>query len=302
MKLEYLKKLLESKTYNGESVIFNTYTNCEFLIHQYIHDIITKHGYEYMFVEEVMDIPVEVNNFLNVGNDKYLYVCYTDNDKELRRIQNLKSTILVYTGKKLKDFEDIEDYVVDIPKLNDNQIKDYVYSRGVGINSKNLDYLIQITNGDLYRLEKELDRLELFEEQIRNSVFEKFVSDNVFGDLENYNSFNLIEAIMKRQSQKALKIFQELKDKGVNDMGLLTLLYNNVRNVIKIQLSPNPTPENTGLNSNQFWAIKKNTVGYYSKDDLLYIFGLLTDMDRKIKTGEIPTDKSFEYILSKILR
>ena len=115
-------------------------------------------------------------------------------------------------------------------------------------------------------------------------------------------TFNLIEAIMKRQSQKALKIFQELKDKGINDMGLLTLLYNNVRNVIKIQLSPNPTPENTGLKSNQFWAIKKNTVGYYSKDDLLYIFGLLTDMDRKIKTGEIPTDKSFEYILSKILR
>ena len=124
----------------------------------------------------------------------------------------------------------------------------------------------------------------------------------MFSDLSTYNSFGLIDAVVKRKKSEALKIFHELSSLGLNEMGVLTLLYNNFRNIIKIQLSPNPTPENTGLKSNQFWAIKKNNVGYYHKDELLYIFGLLTSMDRKIKTGYMPTSKSIEYVLINILK
>lgn len=302
MKLEELKQLIESNNYDGESIIFNNYDNCPFIVHQYIHDIISKNNFKLMNVKDVNDIPIKRTNFLSFVDNNCFYVCYIDNQDELRNIINFKNSVLIYTGKKLKDVLDIEEYIVNIPKLETWQITDYVYTRGCGVDKQDLDYLINLSNSDLFRLEKELDKIELFDEINRKEIFKQFLKDGIFSDLSVYNSFNLIDAIVKKKKTDAFRIFNSLNNLGLNEMGILTLLYNNFRNIIKIQLSPNPTPENTGLKSNQFWAIKKNNIGYYHKEELLYIFNLLVDMDRKIKTGYIPVNKSVEYILINILK
>ncbi len=301
MKLEELKQLIESGNYNGESIIINNYDNCPFLVHQYIHDIVLKQNLKIVNVKDVKDIPIKNNNFLSLDEDCF-YVCYVDNPDELRNIVYIKNSFLIYTGKKLKDVLDIEEYIVDIPKLESWQINDYVYSRGSGVDKQDLDYLINLSNSDLFRLEKELDKIEIFDEINRKEIFKQFLKNGIFSDLSTYNSFSLIDAVVKRKKADAFRIFNNLNSLGLNEMGILTLLYNNFRNIIKIQLSPNPTPENTGIKSNQFWAIKKNNIGYYHKEELLYIFNLLVDMDRKIKTGYIPVNKSVEYILINILK
>ena len=301
MKIEELKQIIESNSYNGESFIFTDIDNCQFLVHQYIHDLIIKNNFILVNVNSISEIPISTNNFLSVIDNNYFYVYYTDNSDELRAIVNLKNCVIVYTGKKLKNILDIENYIVSIPKLEKWQIKDYVYSRAKGVDSKDLDYLLELTEYDLWRLEKELDKIEIFDEQYRKEIFKQFIKNGIFNDLIPYNTFNLIDSVVKRQSSRALEIYEKLKEIDTNNMGIISLLYNNFRNIIKIQLSPNPTPENTGLKSNQFWAIKKNNIGYYYKEELLYIFGLLVDMDKKIKTGEIEASKSVEYLLVKIL-
>lgn len=302
MKLEELKQLIELNNYGGESIIFNNYDNCPFIVHQYIHDIISKNNFKLMNVKDINDIPIKKTNFLSFVDSNCFYVCYIDNQDELRNIINFKNSVLIYTGKKLKDVLDIEEYIVNIPKLETWQITDYVYTRGLGVDKQNLDYLINLSNSDLFRLEKELDKIEIFDEINRKEIFKQFLKNGIFSDLSTYNSFNLIDAVVKRKKAEAFRIFNNLNSLGLNEMGILTLLYNNFRNIIKIQLSPNPTPENTGIKSNQFWAIKKNNIGYYHKEELLYIFNLLVDMDRKIKTGYIPVNKSVEYILINILK
>ena len=302
MKLKDLKEILESKKYAGEVIIFNNYANCDFLVHQYIHNIIETNKFNRIITNSVLDVPVDNGNFLSVKNDNDFYICYSDSESELKHALNISNCAIIYTGNKLNDIDSVKDLIVDIPKLTDNQIKDYVYSRGEGVSDECLDYLIGVSGGDLFRLEKELDKITIFDEKKRDSIFKIFMKDNAFSDISNTNTFNLIDAIVKRKTQTAIKIYHELENSGMNEMGIISLLYNNIRNIIKIQLSPNPTPENTGLKPNQFWAVKKNNINYYHKDDLLYIFGLLTDMDKKIKTGEIPIDKSIDYLLVHILR
>ena len=300
MNLEELKYKIETNNYNGESFIINNYDNCPFLVHQYIQDIVKHNGFEFMFPEDLSQVQGKSSNFLSTPISNYFYVYYTDDDKELRNIENVTNCCIVYTGKKLKDTLDIDNYIINIPKIEDWQIKDYVYTRGKGVNQKSLDYLINLSKNDLWRLEKELDKIEIFDEKYRDGLFNQFVKENVFSDLSEFDSFKLIDAIVKRNPKKAFEIYYDLNKFGLNKMGVIMLLYNNFRNIIKIQLSPQPTPENTGLKSNQFWAIKKNNVGFYHKNELLYIFWLITDMDRKIKTGEIPTELSVEYLLIKI--
>lgn len=301
MNLEELKNLIEQNKYNGESFIFNEVDNCSFLVHQYIHDLVLKNNFQLVNVKSITEIPFNTNNFLSVIDDNYFYIYYTEKVDELRSIVNFKNCCIVYIGKKLKDVLDIEEYIINIPKIEKWQIKDYVYSRGKGIDNKDLDYLLELTDFDLWRLEKELDKIEIFDEQYRKEIFKQFIKNGVFDDLTTYNTFNFTDAIVKRQKIKVFEIYHKLQEIGMNYMGVITLLYNNFRNIIKIQLSPNPTPENTGIKTNQFWVIKKNNIGYYHKDELMHIFDLLTKIDKQIKTGEIEADKSIEYLLVNIL-
>lgn len=301
MKIEELKTLIEQSRYNGESFIFNEIDNCPFLVHQYIHDLLLKNNLQLIRADSINEVPINTNNFLSAIDNNYFHLYNTESAEELRNIVNLKNCCIIYVGKKLKDVLDIEEYIINIPKIEKWQIKDYVYSRGAGVDVKDLDCLLDLTDYDLWRLEKELDKIEIFDEQHRKEIFKQFMQNGIFDDLTTYNTFNFIEAVTKRQKVKALEIYHKLQEAGLNYMGVIALLYNNFRNIIKIQLSPNPSPESTGLKPNQFWAIKKNNAGYYYKDELLHIFNLLTKIDKQIKTGEIEVDKSLDYLLVNIL-
>ena len=67
-----------------------------------------------------------------------------------------------------------------------------------------------------------------------------------------------------------------------------------------VQLNSNPTPENTGLDGKQLYAIKK-IPRVYSATQLVDIYTMLLDVDRQIKSGELPTDILIDYLITKIL-
>ena len=97
------------------------------------------------------------------------------------------------------------------------------------------------------------------------------------------------------------KIYKEIDKIDIEPIGLVTVLLNNFRNIIKIQLANNPTAESCGMKPNQFWAIK-HSCGLYTKEQLLSIFNFLTEIDKKIKTGMIPVDSFLiDYIVINIL-
>ena len=62
----------------------------------------------------------------------------------------------------------------------------------------------------------------------------------------------------------------------------------------------NPTPESLGMSWGQFNAIKHNC-GYYSAAQLINILKLISDMDRRIKSGEFPTNIMRDYLILSIL-
>ena len=59
------------------------------------------------------------------------------------------------------------------------------------------------------------------------------------------------------------KLYAELNKIDVEPLGLVKLLYDNLKVIISIQLDPNTTAESIGIASNRFWAIKKNNCGFY---------------------------------------
>lgn len=70
--------------------------------------------------------------------------------------------------------------------------------------------------------------------------------------------------------------------------------------MIMVQTSSNPTPETTGLDSKTLYAIKKLPRSY-TPEQLVKIYTTLLDIDRQIKTGELPVELTIDYMLVKIL-
>ena len=205
--------------------------------------------------------------------------------------------------KKVEDKQSLkvfEEYILKLPKLEEWQIKDYVYSFIEGVDRKNLDWLIAAANKDIYRLENEIDKFRLFEPNEQKFLFNDMVSDGAFHDLSNFNVFNITNALTSKDYDMLKMALKEIESFDAEPFGVVTLLYQGFRKLIQVWLAKNPTTENTGLKSNVIWAINKQK-RVYSKEQLIKAFLLLAGIDKELKTGNIDIKWLIDYLVCRIL-
>lgn len=235
--------------------------------------------------------------------DKLLYVCRMDEFDFLSVSLSYvdKNNLILVVKKALTDGSPYEARTVRVPKLESWQIKDYMYSRVEGVERKQLDWLQELCGNNIERIKEELDKITLFSKSEQQRMFTMFVKDKVFGDLSLYNIFNFSNAILDHNIPELTRIWAELKNIDVEPLGLVTVLCNNIRNIIKIQLSNRPTAESVGMSPKQFYAVSHNC-NKYTKDQLISMFLMLTDIDRGLKSGTMPAELILDYIVLNILK
>ena len=299
MTLKDLKTSLETKTYKKESIIF--IAEDKFIPLQYIEEI-RKLGYELVYKENIESLIASSNDIFKntekIKEDNLIYIIITDT---LSYFEDIDDSVIIVTKKVEKSIKTTyADIIIEIPSLEDWQIKDMVYSYCKGVEPKHLDWLIKCCNSDVNRLYQECLKLKLFKETERAFLFNEMLKENAFEDLASNTIFNLTNALLKKDIHKLSEIYSEIDNIDINEFGLLTILYNNFLNVVNIQLGINPTPEKLNLKPNQFNAIKYNC-GYYNKEQLLKILKFLGNIDLKVKAGELPVSIMRDYIILKIL-
>lgn len=301
MDLKILKQLLEKGEAPDIFLIFK-YDDNDFLPKQYIDNIKKSLKLEVQYVDNIDEIVQGSNDIFGTLMGSGLRVYETDFfDADIHSLRD-EHNLIVVCKRISKECENLfKDNVVVFPKLEMWQIKDYVYSLVEGIDKKKLNHLIDICKNDIYRIDKELSKLKLFTEQERKYVYDKFVEDGVFDDLSEHNIFDFTNAILKKDIPSLTSLYKELEKIDVEPLGLVTILYNNLKNIVMIQLNPAATAESLGIASNRFWAIKKNNCGFYNKEQLLHAYEVITSIDRKLKTGEITSDLIIDYIICQIL-
>lgn len=196
----------------------------------------------------------------------------------------------VYCKTVSKDIRTTIESIIELPKLEKWQIIDYISSKSnIELNQAEKLYLAY---SDIYKLDIESEKL---------CIFNKNVFDLLNDQLEqtSYELFDLTNAILQRDLIQ-LKLLYKSNIK-VDTFILLSVLIKNFKQVIDIQLSKNASAESLGISGKQFWAIKKYNCNKYSRDELLYIYELLTSLDLKIKTGQIDTNIIQDYIVFKII-
>ena len=296
MKLQELKYELEhSSNFKDNLFIIFKYSDNDFLAKQYINQIAKLKQLPVVFIDKI-----EFNkskDLFNINETPDQIRIFETNIFELDDVQLFSEQNLFVICKKITNEKLFEQNTINLPKLEKWQISDYVYSIANGVPEKDLDYLIELCNYDIYRLEQELKKLKIFDEKEQNYVFQSLKQDDAFNDLSNYSIFNFTNALLKKDKAQLLSIYKEIDRIDIEPVGLITVLYNNLKNIIKIQLARNPSPETTNIDKKQFYAIQKYSCGFYTPQQLIQLFLKITDLDRQFKSGYISVNYIIDYIL-----
>ena len=304
MTIQELKTQIEAGKVTDELIILKD-TEDNFISNQYIKAISRVKKQKINYVDSIDELLADSSSLFSMFQEKddtclnvlksevFIWV-----DPRIARLTNLIIVVSKFSDKAIE--KQFEKYVVTVPKIEEWMLKDYVYSITEGVAHKDLDWLMQLCGTNYARLQQELDKVSLFREDERRYLFDDLIRDGAFDDLSSYSIFNFTNAVTSKDLAAIKSVYKELSRMDVNEFGLLTILLKNFKNIIMVQLNSNPTPENTGLDGKQLYTIKK-IPRVYSATQLVDIYTMLLDVDRQIKSGELPTDILIDYLITKIL-
>lgn len=134
-----------------------------------------------------------------------------------------------------------------------------------------------------------------------NEAFEKLLIDGTIYQPPKDAIFDFVDAVLRHEVNKSFNLLQECYDVGEATMVMLSVLFNNTKNVLQVQACENSdVAKSTGLSN---WDIKlaKEKLGYYDDDYLVYMLRQIQRVESGIKQGKLDEDVAMQYLLAIIL-
>lgn len=294
MTLEELKTNILSSKLDDSALVFK-YTDNMYLAKEYLNKISQIKKLKLYEVEDFSAFLSSQKNIIFNDNSDYLYFYITDNfTVEDSTIENLKNIIIICKNTSVKNS-------VTFPKLEDWMIKDYIKVNCCGLDESTIDLLYNLSNGDIYRIKNEIDKLKLFDANDQMNILYKFIADNEFADTITTDIFNLTNAILKKDRSKLLAVLPALNFSEIKPYAIVTLLIKNFKNLIDVQ-SSSASPKTLNMSEKQFKAIQYNSK-LYGKHEIINKYQFLLNFDYNIKNGylDIPENYIIDYIICNIV-
>ena len=282
-----LKINIENKTLSDSPMIWKITDSSSLLItNQYFHEIANFKNLEIKLIDTTDEIPD--TGFIE---DTNLYIIKT---KEFNSpLDNFKNCIVICEKTNLD--------CIKIPKLEKWQLDDFVTGKLPGINKNELLWLSNEYGDNYFGFINEIEKLSLFNKPEQAEVFNLLKNSGEFKGVTSLNIWDLSNVILKRDKKLVQRVLEVIDYIDVEPIGLLTVLYNNFRRVIDIQTNPRAIAKDLGISDKQLYAIKKNNCGYYSRDELVRIFKLLTSLEYKYKFEGLSLNNLIDYMVCNIL-
>jgi DNA polymerase III delta subunit len=287
MDIKQLKKNIESKDLDTLSMIWQIENeSSKIIVDLYIKEICKFTHLSKKIISSFSDIPD--TSFIVDDN---LYVIYLDKFNDTLKYDNC---IVVCNSTTNKD-------VIKIPKLLDWQIIDYVMPKVNGIEKVDLEWLLSNYSGNYFRFINDIEKLSIFPTSTQKIFFNQMVDEGVFDTISSLTVFDLSNAIIKKDTKLIREVLNVKDYIDLTPMHFLTILINNFKRLIDIQLNPRSTPESLEMSEKQFYVIKKYNCGYYNEKQLIKIYDILINIEYMFKFKELDIDDIIDYIIVKIL-
>ena len=236
--------------------------------------------------------------FLNNVDDTF------PTEKFLKYLNNPSDNILIIISKKinkrLKLVKDILSYFnyIELKELN---IYDFIKKNLNNYKMDNLtiNYFLNRVGKNYHTIENELNKLKLLTEDTKiitkeniNLVCKKNIEDSIF---------DLIEAILSKQKDKVIELYNHFINNGTEVFGILILLSNQIRLIYNVKVLSNLKDfEIASILEVKEYPVKlaRGKGHKYTKKELLDLLYNLGNMDEDIKSGkQLPNVSLLSFIL-----
>lgn len=224
--------------------------------------------------------------------------------------KNIVILILSNVDKRSKFYKHFKNDIVEFEHMSENVLIKYI-KKELPLSDNNCRKLIGICESDYNRILLELDKINLYANIAYIKVngngadydraFLDLVKQGVIYQPPKDAIFDFVDSVLKGKVKQSFELLENCYGVGESNIVLLSVLYNNVKQVLQVQsCESNDIVKTTGLTG---WQIKnaKDKCGYYSIGDLVYFLKLIRNVEKGIKTGEIEESIAVEYVLVKML-
>lgn len=280
----------------------------------YIKQIADELGLQVVRPNSLSEIYNKLQNTSFIKVNK-CYVIFDDmefmnNEKAQENIGNVigeNVIIFVYSSidKRLKFAKKYKDVIVDFQPLSDILLKKYI-AKEINLSEKNIEILIDVCERDYSRILLEIDKIKHYQASRSNDIFPNdafkiLLEEGVIYQPPQDAIFDFVDAVLKHKVNLAFELLDECYAIGEATLVMLSVLYNNTKQVLQVQSCINRDVEKTtGLTS---WQVKcaRDKVNVYSNGDLVYLMRLIQKVEEGIKIGRIEDEFAMNYVLVNIL-
>ena len=298
MTLMELKKSIEAQNIPDDFMIFLCSEN-SFIADQYIDAICEINNLVKTRINTLQDQASALSLVLESTDE--LKVMKVDTFEEaLIDYSDLKNTVVVCNkiDKKVKSL--VEDYIIEVAKLADWQIKSYIKFICPVLNDDELDWLYQATEGNIYKMINEVDKIKLFPVPEQRSVLDaiRFSPDS---DLYSVSIYDLADAIIRNNKPFVLDF---LRHKNINFdlMQIVGATLQKVKNIILVTQNSGKTASEIGINDKYMYRLRKDWYGF-PESRLKALLEFLSSIDLKLKTGSLDMSKEaqIDYFIANTI-
>lgn len=270
----------------------------DYLIKTYIKAIAFNSHLTIREIESLKEMDDIENSMFKEGDYLYIYRFAKNETLDEPRLSN--SNIIILSDEKI---ETKSLPAVTFDKLLEWQIEAYIQKLIPGLTEKEISWLCKNSKYDVYRLDNEAAKLNIFDKADQEEMFKEISDDNGYSDLNELNIFNLSNAIIKKDIIGIKNVMQDLDNIDVEGTGLVTILLKNFLTIINIQTNSKATAESLGISEKQFRYLQYNQCNKYPVDKLIDNYQFLTSIDYKLKSGllDMNNQQLVTYIVSNIV-
>ena len=287
--LKELKTRIEDGSVSNDGIIFKSKDT--FVPMQYINRIATLFNKEVLFVNSIDAISKSTDLFGYDSSNQYLSVLIIDT---LDVTVNIDYFCYIICSKcKNNDF-------VEIPNLDTWQMVDYAVSNS----SKQVDFskLEELVDscGDMYCLDNELSKFTIFNKSEQSIVLDTLIKSNQIKRSYSSTIFDFTNAVLDKDMAKVRSIYLDISNYDIDPIAVVSIIRKQLRNIVVVGFSKNPTEENTGLSSKQIYWIRRN-LNKYTSEYIIKAYTFMCDVDQLLKKGLLSSNQLLDYILVNLL-
>ena len=273
----------------------------------------------YYDIDNISDIVVEASTVGMFNPYKFIVIdCSSYKDIDISLLEdyfksyNVNSyLIFIYKGtidSRKKLFKLISDngIVMKLDISNDylnDFVNDYLKKNNYRMEGTTISYFLSRCGNNIDNIKNELDKLMLYK------LDEKIINNDDISLLIQESSddsvFELVSAFLKNDSRKAMKLYYEFINDGMDVSQIVAIIASQIRLLFQVKRLYNEGKSNDEiakiLEFRSVYRVKYllNDAYLYSENDLVKYLSNLADIDKAIKTGTMDGKVLLELFIAK---